>query len=85
MTAIYIFLSLIILVALIFAKKVANMITGEINCKRIGVMVCGLEVPHTHVHLVPINEISDLNFANAQPASNEDLAEIAERIRKNTD
>jgi len=70
---------------MIFAKKVANMITREVDCKRIGVMVCGLEVPHTHIHLVPINQISDLNFANAKDASSEDLATMAEKICSTSD
>ena len=65
-----------------FAKKVAHAIEKETECKRIGVMVAGLEVPHAHIHLIPIVEISDLNFDHAKPAENEDLAQIAEKIRK---
>ena len=44
------------------SKKVAHAIKKVVNCERIGVSVIGLEVPHAHVHLVPINSISDLNF-----------------------
>jgi len=65
-----------------FSKKVATMIKKEIACKRIGVMVAGLEVPHAHVHLVPINAVSDLNFAKSRPASGEQLKKIAEKICK---
>jgi histidine triad (HIT) family protein len=67
---------------MVFAKKVARAIKKEVECKRIGVMVAGLEVPHAHIHLIPIRAIADLNFANARPAENDDLAAIAERIRR---
>lgn len=46
----------------IFAKKVALGIKAAVPCKRIGVAVIGLEVPHTHVHLVPLNQMNDINF-----------------------
>lgn len=65
----------------IFAKKAAKMIRQAVPCKKVGVMVAGIEVPHAHVHLVPIFEIGDLNFAKAKPASTEELAKIAEKIR----
>ncbi|MDD4609897.1 MAG: HIT family protein, partial [Bacteroidaceae bacterium] len=48
----------------IFAKKVAKAIEAAIPCKRIGVTVIGLEVPHAHIHLIPINKESDLYFSN---------------------
>ena len=64
-----------------FAKKVAKKIRKSVDCQRIGIMVAGLEVPHAHVHLVPIVSVHDLNFAKAKPASNEDLAKMAEKIR----
>lgn len=66
---------------MVFAKKVAVAIGKAVACKRIGVMVAGLEVPHAHIHLVPIFELGDLNFAKAKPASNTQLAQIAEKIR----
>jgi diadenosine tetraphosphate (Ap4A) HIT family hydrolase len=44
-------------------------------------MIAGLEVPHTHIHLVPINGASDLDFANARPASDEELAKAADTIK----
>lgn len=65
---------------MVFSKKIAAMIEKKITCKRIGVMVCGLEVPHTHIHLVPINEIADMSFAKAKPASNEELARIVKEV-----
>ena len=66
---------------MIFSKKVAGMIKKEISCEKIGMIVAGLEVPHTHVHLVPINALGDLSFAKAKPASNDELAKVAEKIR----
>ncbi len=65
----------------VFAKKVAIMIRKEILCKRIGVMVAGLEVPHAHIHLIPIFELADLNFARAKSTPNEELVKVAEKIR----
>ena len=64
-----------------FAKKVADAMRATIECKRIGVAVLGLEVPHTHVHLVPISKESDMNFFKEKlslPA--EEMAEIARKI-----
>lgn len=66
---------------LVFAKKAARMIEEAVECKRIGIMVAGLEVPHAHIHLIPIHAIRDLNFANAKDANQEDLAQLAEKIR----
>ena len=67
----------------LFAKKVAHAIKKSIPCKRGGVAVIGLEVPHTHIHLVPMNTMGDLNFTRAKltPAK-EELAEAAEKIEK---
>lgn len=65
---------------MVFAKKVAKKITAKVPCKRIGVMVAGLEVPHCHIHLIPMNAIKDLNFANAKPATPEELQAMAQRI-----
>ena len=66
---------------MVFAKKVAHAIKKESDCIRVGMMVAGLEVPHAHIHLIPIFEIPDLNFANAKPADNDELAKMAERIK----
>jgi histidine triad (HIT) family protein len=65
----------------VFAKKVAHAIKKAVPCKRIGVAVIGLEVPHTHVHLVPMNSMGDLNFTRAKLSpSKADLEEVAQRI-----
>ncbi|MBK8968013.1 MAG: HIT domain-containing protein, partial [Lewinellaceae bacterium] len=47
---------------MVFAKKVATAVKAEVPCKRIGIAVVGLEVPHAHVHLIPLNSVSDLSF-----------------------
>lgn len=67
----------------VFAKGVAKKIRKVITCSRIGVSVVGLEVPHTHIHLIPINHVSDMNFAKDKlKLSNDELAIIAEKIRE---
>ena len=66
---------------MVFAKKTAVLIKKEIACTKIGVMVAGIEVPHAHIHLVPIMGVHDLNFAKAKPASSDDLAKLAQKIR----
>src|SRR5687768_3596346 len=68
----------------VFAKKVAHAIRKAVPCKRVGVAVIGLEVPHTHIHLVPMNSMGDLNFTRAKlNPEKEVLAATAEKI-KNT-
>lgn len=67
----------------LFSKKVAQAIRKSFPCNRIGVAVIGLEVPHTHVHLVPMNSMDDLNFSRKKlNPSKEQLASAAEKIRK---
>lgn len=67
----------------IFAKKVAKAIKKAVPCKRVGIAVIGLEVPHTHVHLVPMNSVGDINFTQPKlKPSQEELSAVAERIRK---
>lgn len=69
-----------------FAKKVAAAIKRSVPCIRIGVAVIGLEVPHTHVHLVPLNTMNDINFMQPKISpSKEELAAMQEKIRKNLD
>jgi histidine triad (HIT) family protein len=68
---------------LVFSKQVARGIKGAIACKRVGVAVIGLEVPHVHIHLIPISKEGDMSFANPKmslPA--EEMAEIAQSIAK---
>jgi len=66
-----------------FAQSVAPAIKKAIPCKRLGVTVIGLEVPHAHIHLVPMNAMSDMNFSNPKlRPSQEELAITAEKIRR---
>lgn len=66
----------------LFAKKVAQAVKQVIPCKRIGVAVIGLEVPHTHVHLVPMNAMGDINFTRPKlNPSKEELEKVASKIR----
>ena len=66
----------------LFSKKVAKAIEKAIPCKRIGVAVLGMEVPHAHIHLVPINSEADVNFFNQKlKLSSEEMINIAEEIR----
>ena len=65
-----------------FAKRVARAQEAAIACKRVGLAVMGLEVPHAHIHLVPITKESDMYFGGAKLSlSQEELAEIAKNIR----
>jgi histidine triad (HIT) family protein len=67
----------------LFAKRVAAAIRKTIPCNRVAVVVLGLEVPHTHVHLIPMNHMADANFSNPKlKLSNDELASIADSIRK---
>lgn len=68
---------------ILFAKKIAIAIKKAIPCERVGVAVIGLEVPHTHIHLSPINSIHDMDFRNAKSISKEDMEAIAEKIKEN--
>lgn len=66
----------------VFAKEVATKIKTVFPCKKVGVTVIGLEVPHAHIHLVPMNTLSDMNFAQEKlKLSNEELGEIALKIK----
>lgn len=65
----------------LFAKKVAAGIESVIKCERIGVTVMGLEVPHAHIHLIPMQTMDDMNFANMKLSpSKEEMAETARKI-----
>ncbi len=66
----------------LFAKEVSKKLQRTIPCRRIGVAIIGLEVPHAHVHLVPLNTMSDINFsAERLKMSSEELAALAAEIR----
>ena len=63
-----------------FSKRVAKAIEAVVPCKRCCVAVIGLEVPHTHIHLVPVNQMSDFNFRNHFAMSSAELTELAAAI-----
>ena len=66
----------------LFAKEVAIQLKKHIACKRIGVAVIGLEVPHAHIHLIPLNEMEDINFNRKKLSlSPEELTIIAGRLK----
>ena len=68
---------------MIFAKHVAKAIEKAVPCKRIGIAVIGLEVPHAHIHLIPINHVDDINFARPKlKLSADEFTRIADSIRK---
>ena len=67
----------------VFSKRIARAIEEVIPCKRVGVAVIGLEVPHAHVHLIPLNSVEDINFERPKiEMSHEELAEVASAIRE---
>jgi len=68
---------------MVFAKKVAKAIDKAVDCKRVGVAVLGLEVPHAHIHLIPLKTEADISFSNPKlKFSPEEFEAIAESIRK---
>jgi len=69
---------------MVFAKKIARAIDKAVDCKRVGVAVLGLEVPHAHIHLIPLHSEADISFSNPKlKFSQEEFEQIAESIRKN--
>ena len=66
-----------------FTKVIASALKKTIPCKRIGVSVVGLEVPHAHIHLIPINNVQDMNFSNKINIAAVDLVKISKRISDN--
>ena len=68
-----------------FSREVAILLKNVIPCKKIGVTVIGLEVPHAHIHLVPINSLNDMNFANEKLKLNANEAEdLVKKIKNNS-
>ena len=67
----------------LFAKKVARAIEGVISCQRIGMAVVGLDIPHTHIHLVPLNSMEDINFNKEKlKIGDTKMSEIAKGINE---
>lgn len=66
---------------MVVSHKIANALKTLFPCKRIGQMIAGLEVPHTHIHLVPMDSMDDLSFAKAKNADGDQLKATAEKIR----
>jgi histidine triad (HIT) family protein len=66
-----------------FARKVAIALEKSIPCKRIGMSVIGLEVPHAHVHLIPLNEMDEMRFQNKVHFSEEEFMAIAKAVQEN--
>jgi histidine triad (HIT) family protein len=64
-----------------FSRRVGKAIEAAIDCKRVGITVIGLEVPHVHVHLIPLNKMADATFMNKIELSPEEFEDIALKIR----
>ena len=65
---------------ILFSKRVANALKSVIDCKKIGVSVIGLEVPHAHIHLVPINAVHDMTFGKSISIPSKELSDLAGEI-----
>ena len=70
---------------IIFSKKIANAIKKAVVCERVGMSVIGLEVPHVHVHLIPINNMNDLNFSNNLGLEKISFEQVCNKIKSNLD
>ena len=68
-----------------FSKKVALAIKKSVDCKRVAMSVVGLEVPHVHVHLIPINNMNDLNFSNNLELEKFSFEQVCNKIKSNLD
>jgi len=67
---------------MLFSRKVAKSIKDVIQCKKIAISVIGLEVPHVHVHLIPISDMKDANFSKKVKLTNDDFIKISDLISK---
>ncbi len=65
-----------------FSRRVARALKGAISCKRVGMAVVGLEVPHAHVHLIPINDMDDMRFTRKVLLTDQEFEETVARIRE---
>ena len=66
-----------------FSKKIAAALEKTVPCKRVGIAVVGLEVPHAHVHLIPLNEMDEMRFINKVSLSKEEFEALAKEIQSN--
>jgi len=66
---------------MVFARKVGLALESAIECKRVGIFVIGLEVPHVHVHLIPLRSMADATFGSKVSLSTEEFEEIARKIK----
>ena len=64
-----------------FAKRIAGAIAQAVPCKRVGMAVVGLEVPHAHVHLIPINEMHEMSFQTKVKMQEDDMTSLVEKIK----
>lgn len=64
-----------------FSRKVAIALEKAVSCKRVGMTVIGLEVPHVHVHLIPLNNMKDMDFGHKKNFSKEEFQQLAEEIK----
>ncbi len=68
-----------------FSREVALALREEVTCERIGMSVIGLEVPHVHVHLIPLRDMEDMRFSNKVSLSKEEMQDIADRVKARFD
>ena len=68
-----------------FSRKVAIALEKTVPCKRVGMAVIGLEVPHAHVHLIPLNEMDEMRFVNKVKMEKEEFENLAKKIKNNLD
>lgn len=66
-----------------FSRKVAKALEKSVPCKRVGIAVVGLEVPHVHIHLIPLNSMSEMTFQYKVKLNKEEFLELAQTIAKN--
>ena len=66
-----------------FSRKVSKALEKAVPCKRVGMAVIGVEVPHAHVHLIPLNEMDEMRFQNKVKLTKEEFEEVAEKIKAN--
>lgn len=66
---------------MVFSRKVAKALEKAVECKRVGVAVVGLEVPHVHVHLIPLNEMKEMTFQHKVSMTSEEMESLAKRVQ----